>query len=89
MATIEGLMPFLSKGQSKETDDVVFDVPGLCEYLKVTPKWVYERTHLKEMPHYKLSNKVLRFRKKDIDKWLESLKTPAISHFTGKLKVVA
>ena len=68
--------------------DTVLDVPGLCKYLHVTPKWVHERTHLKEIPFYKLSNKQLRFRKRDIDKWLDFLKTPALNHFTGKMKLL-
>jgi excisionase family DNA binding protein len=68
--------------------DTVLDVAGVCEYLKVTPKWIHERTHLKEIPFYKLSNKQLRFRKRDIDKWLESLKTPAINQFSGKMKIL-
>ena len=87
MGTIEGLRPLLSKGQPSEKDDAIFDVPGLSDYLKVTPKWIHERTHLKEIPYYKLSNKVLRFKKKDIDKWLDSLKTPVINEYRGKLRV--
>ena len=71
-----------------DSDDTILDVQGLCEYLKVTPKWIHERTHLKEIPYYKASNKVLRFKKRDIDKWLESLKTPAINEFTGRLKAI-
>jgi hypothetical protein len=43
---------------------------------------------LKEIPFYKLSNKQLRFRKRDIDKWLDSLKTPALNRFTGKMKLL-
>lgn len=57
--------------------DVIFDVSRLSEYLCVSPKWIYEQTHLKTIPHFKLGNKQLRFRKKDIDRWLDSLKTPS------------
>jgi excisionase family DNA binding protein len=85
--TVELLKTYLSS-RVEYQQDIVFDVPGLCKYLQVTPRWVHERTHLKEIPHYKFSNKYLRFRKKDIDKWLESLKTPTLSQFTGKLKAV-
>jgi excisionase family DNA binding protein len=69
-------------------EDQIMDVTGLCKYLSVTPKWIHERTHLKEIPYYKLSNKQLRFRKKDIDKWLETLRTPAINDFKGKLRAI-
>lgn len=83
-AIIEGLKPFLPGKGENRAEDIMLDVPGLCEYLHVTPKWIHERTHLKEIPYYKLSNKQLRFRKKDIDKWLDSLKTPAISEYRGR-----
>lgn len=83
-AVMEGLKPFLSGKRETRADDIILDVPGLCEYLHVTPKWTHEKTHLKEIPYIKLSNKQLRFRKKDIDKWLESLKTPAISEYRGR-----
>jgi excisionase family DNA binding protein len=84
---VELLKPYLSQ-KADGQEDMIFDVPGLCEYLHVTPKWVHERTHLKEIPYYKLSNKQLRFRKKKIDKWLECLETPVLSQFTGRLKAV-
>lgn len=87
LGTIEGLKSYLSTITSIKYDDIIFDVPGLCEYLKVSSKWIHERTHLKEIPFYKLSNKQLRFRKKDIDKWLDSLKTPTINEYRGKLRV--
>ncbi|OPX95181.1 MAG: Helix-turn-helix domain protein [Syntrophorhabdus sp. PtaB.Bin006] len=85
---VELLKPYLSGKEERQTGDTIFDVPMLCDYLHVTPKWIHERTHLKEIPHFKLSNKQLRFRKKDIDKWLESCKTPAINDFRGKLKIL-
>jgi excisionase family DNA binding protein len=65
------------------TTDTIFDVKGLCEYLRVTPKWVYEQTHLNAIPHYKLTGKALRFRRDEIDNWLEGLKRPATSQPTG------
>jgi excisionase family DNA binding protein len=84
---IEALRPCLS-GKDNGKDDSVLDVPGLCDYLKVTPKWIHERTHLKEIPFYKLSNKQLRFRKRDIDKWLDSLRTPAINPLSSRMKLM-
>ena len=87
-AVIERLKPFLSGKSENRVDDTIFDVPGLCEYLYVTPRWVHQRTHLKEIPFYKLSNKELRFKRKDVDKWMESLKTPVINDFKGRLKAI-
>jgi hypothetical protein len=86
--TLEGLRPLFSKKQCGVVDDVIFDMSGLCDYLKVSRKWVHGRTHLKEIPYYKLSNKQLRFRKKDIYRWFESHKTPAINEYRGTLKVM-
>ncbi len=77
----EMLRPMLSAQKDNVKDDSIMDVKGLCEYLKVTQKWIHERTYLKEIPYYKGSNKMLRFKKKDIDRWLESIRTPAISEY--------
>ncbi len=66
-AIIDGLKPLLPVKKDAGIEDTLLDVPGLCKYLNVTPKWIHERTHLKEIPYYKLSNKHLRFRKKDIE----------------------
>ena len=73
------LKPLLSKSSSAE--DIIFDVRGLSEYLNVSPKWIYEQTHLKQIPYVKLGNKQLRFSKDDIDRWLKTKKTPAIEQF--------
>ena len=75
-AVCEMLKPMLSS--SKVEGDEIFDVKGLADYLKVSKQWIYERTHLKEMPHTKINGQ-LRFRKKDIDKWLTAYNIPAIS----------
>jgi excisionase family DNA binding protein len=73
----EKLKPLLS-ASSKESGDVIYDVAGLADYLKVTPKWIHARTHLKEITHYKLGGQ-LRFRKKDIDRWAETQKVLALN----------
>ena len=63
---VELLRPLLSSN-GKHEDDVIFDVRGLAEYLKVSTKWIYERTQFKEIPFKKIKG-LLRFRKKDIDR---------------------
>jgi excisionase family DNA binding protein len=73
---IERLKPLL-KGNNKPEDETIFDVKGLCNYLHVSDKWIYERTHLKAIPHLKV-NGLLRFRKRDIDKWLNSFNVMAL-----------
>ena len=78
---------------SKQGDDVIFDIEELCEKLKVTKRWLYEQTHLKSIPFIKIpGSKVLRFSKRDINKWIETNKVPAINqisnHKSKKLKII-
>jgi len=91
-AIVEGVTDrlkfLLSQNSNNVKDDTILDVQGLCKYLNVTSKWIHERTHLKEIPYIKLSNKQLRFKKRYIDKWLDSLKTLAINDFKGKLRAI-
>ena len=68
-------------------EEIIFDVPGLCEYLKVSEHWIHERTHLKQIPYFKLSNKQLRFRKTEIDKWLDSMRTPAFNPLSSRAAI--
>jgi excisionase family DNA binding protein len=76
---IKPLVTTLGKHEAAREDDIIFDVAGLSEYLEVSKKWVYEQTHLKAIPHYKLGNKQVRFKKKDIDAWLCGLRVPFAS----------
>jgi len=77
----------LLHGSDKQGEDEIFDVPALAAYLKCSTKWIYERTHLKEIPHIKAGGQ-LRFRKKAIDKWLDSYGIPAVNKTTS-LKAIA
>ena len=51
--------------------DAILDVKGLAEYLHVTPSWIYKQVSLKTIPYFK-TGKYPRFRKKEIDRWIES-----------------
>jgi excisionase family DNA binding protein len=84
---VEKLKPIISCNGKHDTEDVIFDVQGLMDYLKVSKQWIYERTHLKEIPHLKIDGQ-LRFRKKDIDKWLSSYNVPTLSTQENILKAV-
>lgn len=81
------LKPIMSNNEKHEGNDI-FDIKELAEYLQVTTKWVYQQTHLKTIPHLKLTNKQLRFRKKDIDNWLNTLKIPPVGEPTGKMRLI-
>lgn len=64
---VKSLKPYL-KGAC--VDDLILDVDGLAEYLKVKKQWVYDKVHSKAIPHYKVG-KYPRFRKTKIDDWLD------------------
>ena len=74
---VAGVLKPLIARNKREDEDIIFDVESLAVYLKVSTKWIYERTHLKEIPHKKVKG-MLRFRKKDIDKWIDSHNVPAV-----------
>jgi excisionase family DNA binding protein len=84
----ETMKPFLTGVDNEKSSGSMMDLKELCAYLKVKPKWVHERTYLKEIPFLKLSNKQLRFRKRDIDKWLESMRISAINPLSSKVRLI-
>ncbi len=84
---IEGLKPYLSGKSESHIDDTILDVPGLCSYLHVSAKWVYKRTHLKEIPHYKIDGFLL-FKKQEIEKWLAGYRMPVMNQGTGNLRCI-
>lgn len=71
------LKPLL-KGIAKEGNDSLMDVDTLSKYLGVTRQWIYQRVREKAIPHLKVG-KFPRFKKKDIDLWLEEQHVPAVS----------
>ena len=68
-ALFERFKPLLAD-RGKQTEDVIFDVKGLAEYLHVETSWVYKSVSLKEIPHFKVG-KYTRFKKSRIDKWMD------------------
>ncbi|MFQ5780212.1 MAG: excisionase family DNA-binding protein [Nitrospiria bacterium] len=74
------IKPMLAK--CREEDDQIFSVKALAGYLGVSNQWVYERVRLHEIPFIKMG-KFPRFKKADIDRWLDSLQTPAL-HLTSR-----
>jgi excisionase family DNA binding protein len=73
-AVIQELKSLLN---SRRTDEeALLTVESLSDYLHVSKQWVYERVHLKEIPCIKVG-KFPRFKKSEIDFWLETLKVPS------------
>jgi excisionase family DNA binding protein len=85
----EKIKPILNDNKRKYMrGEIIYDVPRLSKYLKVSPKWIYEQTHLKTIPHFKVGNKQLRFRRKDIDQWLNTQRVPDVGNPTGRAKLL-
>ena len=72
---VKAIRPLLS---GRAENDSILDLDGLAKYLSVTRNWIYQQTHINAIPHHKLGSQ-LRFRKRDIDKWLDAQKVPSTS----------
>ena len=70
-AVAEIIKPMLTRNIKQEKGETIFDVKELAEYLKVDESWIYNKSHLREIPHFKIG-KYIRFKKSAIDKWIES-----------------
>ncbi len=67
----ELLKPSLSNRERQDEKDIIFDVKELAEYLHIDSSWVYKQVSLKSIPFFK-NGKYTRFRKRDIDRWIDS-----------------
>jgi excisionase family DNA binding protein len=85
LEVVKALRPFLKKDMLENY--TLYTVQTLSDQLEVSPQWVYERVHLKEIPFIKIG-KFPRFRKSDIDQWLDSQKVPVIQPLSKQLKLV-
>ena len=61
-----------TKGQA--TEDQWFDVDELCAYLKVGKDWIY--AHQRELPRHRVSGRLIRYKKSEIDHWLKKKRVP-------------
>jgi excisionase family DNA binding protein len=67
----ELLKPILTGNNRNEDKDTIFTPETLSKYLQVDTSWVYKQVSLKTLPYFK-SGKYTRFKKKDIEKWIEN-----------------
>ena len=72
------LLHGVGQARDRNGNDEIFDVPAACAYLKVSKRWLYERVNLTEIPYSKIKG-ALRFKKAEIDKWLDRHGVPAAS----------
>jgi excisionase family DNA binding protein len=69
------MKPNSSKQESQET--TWLETKDAAKHIKVPVSSVYQLTHLNQIPHQKIGRR-LRFRKSDLDRWLESKSQPVI-----------
>jgi excisionase family DNA binding protein len=58
-------------GRNTSNDPAHFSVKGLAEYLTVDPSWIYQKVRDQKIPYIKMG-KYTKFRKSEIDLWLEN-----------------
>ena len=64
------ILPLLPTNNARVREQDLLDVDSLAKYLNVQKTWVYDRVKFNEIPYIKM-RKYLRFKKTQIDKWLE------------------
>jgi excisionase family DNA binding protein len=55
----------------------LWNVQQAAAHLGVRPSWLYERVRAKQIPHYRLGKKHLRFRQADLDAYLDEQRVDA------------
>ena len=78
---VELLQPLLCVPQASK--DEILDKDGLAEYLNVESHWIYQKVSERKIPYFKMG-KYLRFRKSQIDKWLDAQKVEALRPLKGR-----
>lgn len=76
-AVAHHLAPLLAVERGAPSKDVL-DVPEAADYLRVEESWIYKQAQYKAIPYVKVG-KYLRFRRKDLDRWLAEQSVPAVS----------
>ena len=70
------LKPYLQKASA---DGNLLTVEDLQTYLHISRQRVYKAVQCNEVPYIKVKG-ILRFKKSEIDQWLEGNKIPACQH---------
>ena len=81
---VNALRPLI---REKASEDNLFSVKTLAEYLGVTRDWVYKKVQLKEIPYIKKGG-LLRFRKLAIDRWIDEGNVPVIKPQSRNIRVL-
>ena len=75
---VEMIRPTLGRSSEKNSDDSIFGVKDLAVYLGVKDSWVRGKVDDLEIPHFRCG-KYIKFKKKDIDKWIDRKTVKPIS----------
>ncbi len=79
---ITELKSFLTEGRVTEE---IMDIDALSVYLKVTKSWIYQNQ--KSLPHFRVG-RFIRYRKSEIDRWLETQKIPPRKPLSNRIRRV-
>lgn len=71
------LTPLVAVERGEPARDVM-DVSEAAEYLRVEESWIYKQAQYKAIPYTKVG-KYLRFRRKDLERWLTEQAVPAVT----------
>ncbi|HQJ95442.1 MAG TPA: helix-turn-helix domain-containing protein [Syntrophorhabdaceae bacterium] len=74
---VEMLKPYLQISSKQE--DAIYDKAGVAEYLHVDVSWINKQITLRAIPYIKMG-KYTRFKKSDIDRWLEKKKVEPLQY---------
>ena len=78
---VEMITPILGRSFEKNSNGSIFDQDKLAQYLKVSRSWVDQRISQNEIPYFKCG-KYPRFRKGDIDKWINKNTLQPVTPFS-------
>jgi excisionase family DNA binding protein len=56
----------------------ILNIDEVSEYLRIKKSSLYSKVERKEIPYYRIG-RLVRFKKSDIDLWIEKLKSESIS----------
>jgi excisionase family DNA binding protein len=74
LGSISAIMGMVSlKIYKNRMDKEFLTISELSKYLKIKPSTLYSWVKAEEIPHYRL-HKIVRFKKEDIDAWIEGHK---------------
>jgi excisionase family DNA binding protein len=62
-------------------------IKDLSEYLGIKPKTLYSWVSKGVLPHYRMQG-VIRFKRKDIDKWIEACKRTGVDIINLKIREI-